>query len=640
MLKYAISTFLTLFVLSAFSQGYNPEKVNKKAIEFYNEAIAKAESGAYREAIRILDNAIAADPKYVDAFLSKAGLHGQLKNYSAAIENYEKAFSLDSAYSHDYKLPYAINLAGNGLFEKATIAIDDFLLDKELNDKSIKAAAYRRKSFEFAIEQKKKIGTSEYIFTPRNMGDSINSEVSEYFPSITIDGRTLVYTRRVKNFNEDFYVSDNINGVWQKSESLSGTINTEQNEGAQSISQDGQWLIFTGCNFPDGMGNCDLYFSMLTPNGWSEPQNMGRRINTEFWESAPTLSPDKRDLYFSSNVSGGLGGSDIYVTHRLPNGQWTEPENMGPVINTSGDESCPFIHADNQTLYFTSNGHLGYGGDDLFVARRNADGKWGKPENLGYPINTIENEGSLVIAADGKTAYYASDKSDSKGGLDIYTFEMRADVRPLITLWVEGKVYDKKSGKGLPSAVELIDLSTGKTLSKIQTDEDGNYLSTLPTGKDYLFNVNRKGYLFYSRNFPLSRNTPDSVHHIDIPLQPLEVNANIVLNNIFFETNQFSLKPESTLELDKVVQLLVENPDIQIQINGHTDNVGKAADNLALSNNRAKAVVAYLVSKQVAPARLKFKGFGSAKPLSENSTESGRAQNRRTELQIIGTGKQ
>ena len=635
MKKSLQTAILLLIAFTSFSQGYNPEKVNKKAAQLYSDAIEKAESGAYREAIRILDNAIAADKNFVDAYLSKAGLHGELKNYSAAIENYQKAFSMDSAYTHEYKLPYAINLGGLGKFEEAVEALDDFVMDPRLNENSRKAADYRKRSFLFAIEQEKKHPAVNYVFAPRNMGDSINSEVSEYYPSITIDGTTLVYTRRVKNFNEDFYISENRNGSWSKSESLSGTINTEQNEGAQALSQDGQWLIYTGCNFPDGMGNCDLYFSMLTPQGWSEPQNMGRTLNTEFWESAPTLSPDKRDLYFASRMQGGYGGSDIYVSRRLPNGRWGEPKNMGPGINTAGDESCPFIHADNLTLYFTSNGHLGYGGDDLFLTRRKADGSWGAPENLGYPINTIENEGSLVIAADGKTAYYASDKSDSKGGLDLYTFEMREDVRPIVTLWVEGKVYDAKTGKGLPSAVELVDLASGNTISKLQTDEDGNYLSTLPTGKDYLFNVNRKGYLFYSGNFPLSRNTPDSVHHIDIPLQPIEVNANVILKNIFFETNQYTLQPQSTAELDKLVDLLTENPTLRIQINGHTDNVGKAADNLALSNNRAKAVVTYLLSKQIPAARLSFKGFGASKPIADNSTDTGKAQNRRTELQVI-----
>ncbi len=280
------------------------------------------------------------------------------------------------------------------------------------------------------------------------MGDSINSVVSEHYPALTIDGNELIITRRIKNYNEDFFGSTRVDGKWSKARPLEGDINTDANEGAQSISQDGQWLIFTGCNFRDGFGSCDLYISYLTMDGWSAPVNLGNKVNSDGWDSAPTLSPDKRDLYFASKRNDGYGGSDIYVSHYLPNGQWTEAENLGPEVNTAGDESCPFIHADNQTLYFTSNGHLGYGGDDLFMIKKGPRDTWGKAVNLGYPINTIENEGSLIIAADGKTAYYASDRSDSKGGLDIYTFELRNDIRPARTLWVKGKYFDKKTTKG------------------------------------------------------------------------------------------------------------------------------------------------------------------------------------------------
>ncbi len=243
----------------------------------------------------------------------------------------------------------------------------------------------------------------------------------------------------MKHYNEDFFGAHRIDGKWSKAKPLDGDINTDANEGAQAISQDGQWLVFTGCNFREGFGSCDLYISYNTLDGWSAPVNLGPRVNSESWDSAPTLSPDKRDLYFASSRSGGYGGSDIYVSHYLPNGQWSEAANLGPEVNTAGNESCPFIHADNQTLYFTSNGHLGYGGDDLFLSKKGPNNTWGKATNLGYPINTIENEGSLIIAADGKTAYYASDRSDSRGGLDIYTFELRNDVRPARTLWVKGK---------------------------------------------------------------------------------------------------------------------------------------------------------------------------------------------------------
>ena len=636
-MKIQRNILLAILMLSAFvtSAQYNPDKVNKKAAQYYSKALELAQNDDFKGGIAALQQAVKIDNKFEDAYLSMAGMYGEMKDYQGAIDNYELAKAIDSTYFLDYNLPYSINLAGKGDFEKALATVDVFLTVTDLNETSRKAGEYRQRCYRFALDYAATHPATDYKFEPQNMGDSINSEVSEYYPTVTIDGNKFIYTRRVNNNNEDFYESDRVNGVWSKSRSLPGNINTNQNEGAQNISQDGQWLIFTGCNFPDGLGSCDLYISYLTSDGWSTPENMGDSINTEAWESAPSLSPDKRDLYFASRRPDGFGGSDIYVSHRGLNGRWSAPENLGPVINTIGDEGTPFIHADNQSLYFTSSGHPGYGGDDLFVSRKGPNGVWSKPENLGYPINTIENEGSLVIAADGKTAYYASDRADSRGGLDLYTFELRADIRPAQTLWVKGKVFDRSTRKGLPSSVELTDLSTKEVISKLQTDETGNYLITLPKGKDYAFDVNRKGYLFFSENFPLSRQQGDTAYNIDIPLQPIEADAVIVLKNIFFDLNKYELKPQSQVELDDVVQLLKDNPTVKIQINGHTDNTGKPADNLALSENRARAVVTWLVSKGIAASRLSFKGLGDTRPVADNATETGRAQNRRTELKVI-----
>ena len=637
-MKNFCTILLTVFTcwLSLTSQAqYDPNKVGKKALGLYDRGIEAARNGDLKEGIRMLQDAIKAEPKFADAYLSIAGMYGETKDYDNAIKQYQLARAIDSNYFKDYNLPYSINLAGKGLFQEALNAVNEFLTITDLSESSIKAAAYRQKSYQFAIDYAKEKPLGEYKFQPQNLGETINSEVSEYYPTITLDGNHLVYTRRVRNFNEDFFESSLESSSWSDSKALVGAINTSRNEGAQNISQDGEWLIFTGCNFPDGIGSCDLYISYLTTEGWSEPENLGSKINTEAWESAPSLSPDKRNLYFASRKPGGYGGTDIYVSQRLPNGQWAEPENLGPEVNTIGDESCPFIHADNQTLYFTSNGHVGYGGDDLFLVKKGPKNAWSKAINLGYPINTIENEGSLVIAADGKTAYYASDRSDSRGGLDLYTFELRSDIRPARTLWVKGKVFDEKTKKGLPSAVELTDLGNKQLLSKVQTDATGNYLITLPVGKDYAFNVNRKGYLFFSENFSLKEKNPDSTYNIDIPLQPLSANASVVLRNIFFDVNKYELEPESTTELDIIVQLMKENPTLKIQISGHTDNVGKASDNLRLSENRAKTVVEYLVEKGIPESRLSYKGFGAEKPVADNTTEEGRATNRRTELKVI-----
>jgi len=628
--------FLLLTSYFTKAQWYDPLKVKTKATDIYLQAITNAQNGKLPVAIKMINDALKIEPRYVDAYLSVAGMYAELKDYNESVNNFEKAFALDSVYSKNYYLPYSISLAGAGKFDKALVAVNNFLTSPKLNDRSIKAGEFRKKTYEFAVEYEKTHSVKNYVFNPKNLGENINTKDPEYYPSITIDGKKMVFTRRA-NGKEDFFETELLNGQWSKAKPLEGNISTsEYDGGAQNISQDGQWITFAGCSFPEGLGSCDLYISRLTKQGWSKPENLGQNINSEYWESAPSLSPDKKDIYFSSSVPGGFGGSDIWVSHRQANGKWGPAQNLGPEINTAGNEGSPFIHADNQTLYFNSSGHRGYSEkSDLFIARKQPDGKWSKPENLGYPINTTEEEGSLIVAADGKTAYYASDRNDSKGALDIYTFELREDIRPAKTLWVKGKVYDAKTKNGLPSSVELTDVVSKQPISRLQTDEDGNYLVTLPVGKDYAFNVNRKGYLFYSENFDLSKNPPDSTYQIDIALQPIEVNASIILKNVFFDTKQTQLKPESITELDNVVLLMKENPNLKIQIGGHTDNVGKPEDNQKLSLGRAVSVVNYLLGKGIMNDRLTFKGFGETKPIADNKTEQGRALNRRTELIVI-----
>ncbi len=637
-MKNRILLFFTFcFSLFSFSASAQEDKsgINKKAIESYNKAIEKIQQGKYTDAVESLKEAIQRDAKYIDAYLSLAGVYGQIKNNEQSVVFYEKAFALDSNYTSGYRLSYSISLAQLGQFEKALNTINAMLQKPITDERTKKSAEYRKKTFQFAVDFAKAHTSENYVFAPQNLGDNVNTAESEYFPSISIEGNQLVFTRLLNNRNEDFFGSIKNGNTWQKAVQLNGDINTPENEGAQNISQDGNWLVFTGCYRPGGFGGCDIFISYLTQKGWSEPLNLGGSVNTDQWESQPSLSPDKRDLYFASRRFGGYGGSDIYVSHLGSNGRWSEPENLGPEINTSADETEPFIHADNQTLYFVSNGLPGYGDADIFLMRKMADGKWSKPQNLGYPINTINTDGTLVIAADGVTTYFSSNRSDSRGGQDIYSFDMRPEMRPYKTLWIKGKVFDKKTTAGIPSTVELIDLATKQTISRVQTDETGNYLITLPVGKDYAFNVNRKGYLFYSDNYSLKNKNSDSTYEKNIPLQPIEINAAVVLKNIFFDFKKFELKNESQVELDKLVQFLKDNPTVKILIEGHTDNIGTAADNLKLSENRAKSVIKYLVNNRIAAERLTAKGFGATKPIADNKIEEGRALNRRTEVKVL-----
>lgn len=634
--KYYVFFIILIFTsLVAPAQTYNPDKVNKKAGAIYGRAYEAAEAGKYEESLKLLAEAQAIDPKFLDVYLSRAGIHAEMKNYEASIKDFEYGFKIDSVYASTYLLPYSISLAGTGQFEKALIMVNRFLATPKLNSQSIIAGKYRQSTYEFAIKKAVEMQDSGYVFAPKNMGKNINSAALEYFPSLTIDGKTLIYTRRQNN-DEDFYESKFVDGQWTEAKPVSGNINTNLNEGAQNISQDGNWLIYTGCNYPEGQGSCDLYIAYKTKQGtWSEPANLGPMVNTEFWESSPSLSPDKKDLYFASSQPGGFGGKDIWVTHRLPSGKWSRPKNLGSSINTSGDEGCPFIHADNETLYFNSTGHEGYGLTDLFLAKKLSDENWSTPVNLGYPINTIDDEGSLIVSADGENAIYASDGADTYGGLDLYQFTLPKAVRAHKTLWVSGKVFDNNTKEGLPSSVVLTDINTRNIISSIQTDEDGNYLVTLPAGKTYGFTVNRKGYLFYSDNFVIEESDKEEATVINIPLKPLQAGATVILKNIFFDTNEAILKEESLTELDNLIALLKENKSLKILIKGYTDNVGQPQNNLTLSNKRAKAVVDYLIEKGIEKIRLTYKGFGETQPMAENNTEEGRAKNRRTELEII-----
>jgi outer membrane protein OmpA-like peptidoglycan-associated protein len=629
-----------LFSCSFFlvkSQTYQPEKINKKAIKYYDQAVEYLRDNSLPESIPFLRKAIAADSNYVDAILSLAGVYGQLKKHELSVYNYEWAKRKDTIYFKQYHLPYSINLAGLGKFKEALVAIDYFLAIPKISPNSIKAGNFRKRCYEFALQYESTHPISNYVFAPVNLGDHVNSEKSEYYPSVTIDDSLLVFTRRGEGYREDFMQSKIVNNEYQPATVINGDINIEPSKGAITVSADGEWMIFAG-NFGKrkGFGDFDLYISLYTPDGWSEPENLGSNINTEFWESSPSLSPDKRVLYFSSNRYDGYGGRDLYYSVRMSNGKFGPAMNMGDSINTTGDELAPYIHADNQTLFFTSDGHPGYGGTDLYVMRKQDDGTWGKPENLGYPINTVDDEGSFAVSADGLTAYYASNRADSRGDLDLYKFKLRADIRPAKTLYVKGKVYDKLTNKGLPCTVELIDNSTGNALMKIQTDELGEYFITLPKGKDYTFIVNRKGYLFYTELYELKNKEADSTYKKDIPLQPVALNTNFVFNNIQFEANSFKLLPISLIELDKLLQILIENPSLKVEISGHTDNLGNATENIKLSTYRAKAVVDYLVNKGIAANRLTYKGFGSTKPIADNGTEKGRAKNRRTEFTVVG----
>jgi len=315
---------------------------------------------------------------------------------------------------------------------------------------------------------------------------------------------------------------------------------------------------------------------------------------------------------------------------------WTQPENLGEIINTTGIEMSPFIHPDNRSLYLSSDGLIGMGGYDLFVVRRDDSGRWSAPVNLGYPINTNRDEIGLIVNARGDKAYYASDV-DQTLGKDIYIFDMPLADRPTMATYMKGKVFDADTKRPLRANFELIDLETGILLYKSNSDSiSGAFLVSIPVDHNFMLNVSKRGYLFHSENFSLK-----GIFHADkpflkdVPLEPVQIGKRIVLKNVFYETDAFDLKKESRLELNKVVQFLRTNPGIRIEVSGHTDNTGNAAYNQVLSENRARTAAEFLVNASINPDRIVYKGYGLTVPVTSNETEEGKAMNRRTEIKII-----
>ena len=487
------------------------------------------------------------------------------------------------------------------------------------------------------------LAANPYPYEPRPLGEGINTPHSlEYFPSLSVDGQRMIFTRRVNKRQEDFYQSDRLpDGSWSTASPLTG-VNTPMNEGAQTITADGNYLIFTGCGRGDGIGSCDLYFSERIGDRWSEAQNLGPAVNTRASESQPSLSQDGTLLFFASNRDGGLGGDDIYVSGRQPDGRWSRPMNLGKTVNTSGNDRYPFWAADNKTLYFTSTGRKGMGGADLFMTSVDENNNWQERKNLGYPIHTPGEETHLFIGLDGRSAYFSKGVGDD---IDIYTFDLPEEARPAAATYVEVNVVDDKTGRPLVARVRLQAQAEGGPVTVRDTDDRGRYLTVLPIGLDYGFSVEKEGYLFYSDRFVLAgEHSASEPYKLDIRLQPIEQNTlaveaeedgAIVLRNVFFETASDELLDLSTEELDRLVSLLEGQPEVSVEIAGHTDDVGSDRDNQLLSERRAASVKRYLESQGIAAERIRAVGYGESKPVESNATAEGRARNRRTTFRLL-----
>ncbi len=641
-------TFLFLFFHS-FILNAQPKKSpkdygikSKKALELYHKANEQIRYKNFPRAVEHLNAALAIEPNFQDALYNLGYSYFFDKNYSKAHETFDKLYQINKNYNLEFFFYYGLTH-----FHKLQYNKSEEFLTQYINGKAspqlVEKAKITLSKAKFAKEAIK----NPVPFQPKNLGKNINTADEEYLPSLTADEQILFFTSRregnmggyismLNDFSEDFYYSEKKEGEWQPAVNLGKPINTPDNEGAAHFTADGRWVYYTFCSSDPSEG-CDIWVAQKVGNYWLNPKNLGATVNSRYWDSQPCLSNDGKTLYFSSARPGGQGGTDIWYCTWLENEQkWSKPENMGTPINTPGNEYSPFIHADDQTFYFSSDFLPGFGGFDLFVSRLQNDGSWSEPKNLGYPINTSRDEINIFVNAKGDQGYINSQRDEGLGKNDLYVFDLYPSIRPNLATYVKGKVYDAKTLQNVVAEIMFIDLSNSDTVRKTDNDPaNGQYLVTLPAKKNYAAIVKKKNYLFFSQNFDLSNLKPNENFILDIPLQPIEKNASILLNNVFFDFDKSSLKPESFVELNQLVKLLKENPKLKVEIAGHTDNTGNYDYNLKLSQNRAESVKEYLVQQGIVKERIIAKGYGQTQPIADNSTEIGKSQNRRTEFKII-----
>ncbi|MCU0469055.1 MAG: OmpA family protein [Arcicella sp.] len=627
---------LLLIAYCLFSIAYSQTPLssnNKKAVDAYEKGMKALQERNIDMAFSEFEEAIERDKLFAEPYFQLGRLYEQNRQFGNAILNYEKAVNAQAKTSVTEIASQQVGqlYLRKGEYTKALVFLEKGLPAVVPN----KLSRYKSRieSCKFAIETSSK----PLIINPLELSKTINKFQSQYFPVLTADRETLIFTGN-QDSEENLYVSTKKDSVWSSPVSISDKINTPENEGTASISADGRTLVFTSCGGRKGFGSCDLFIAYKQGDNWTSPQNLGANINTNEWESQPSLSADGRTLYFVSDRKGSLGKRDIWVSKIDSTNTWGKAINLGNTINTIEDDLSPFIHANGKTLFFSSEGLVGMGGLDLYFSE-NQQGKWTKPKNLGFPLNTHEDQVALFITADGKKAYYSleRDQDDKYRRAKIVEITLPESLQAKFkaTSFLKGIVYDAQTKQKLQADIELIALKNNELVGKISSDtQTGSYTSVLSSGGQYAVFVSKKGYFFKSLNFDFSDKIgADKI--LDIPLEPIKKDSKEILNNIFFDTAKWDLKPESTVELDKLVALLKNNPSLPIEISGHTDDVGKDNDNLILSQKRAKSVADFLIQKGINPTNIKAEGYGKTRPYLPNNSDENRKLNRRIEVKFL-----
>ena len=640
-----IWTLIFVFLLGNIALGQNCEQeVSKKSLKTYQKALDKLNNGKRLEARRAIYQLTKTEPKFAEPHYKMGEFYINEKpaNVTTAKRYFKKAISIcpDSvlyAYYYLGKIYY-----GNRKYDEAIVFFEHFLKDADLikTDEDY----YEIKNYlNYSIISADLIN-NPVPFKPTKI-NGLSTSADEYLPFISADNEFALFTRRIKKYErrgltaqwvekEIFsYSLRNQDGVFETGWEMPFPFNRMENEGAASLTIDNNDLYYTVCFRGKNSTtlNCDLFHSHFSNGVWSEISGIGAHINSpDSWESQPSVTSDGSTLYFSSNRKGGLGGSDIYKITKLSNKKWSEPINLGAPVNTPANEKSPFIHTDSQTLYFSSEGHKGLGGYDIFYTRQNQDGKWLDPQNIGYPINSFDDDLSFFVSTDGHYGYYASNRLDENDMWNLYTFPLYEEARPQKVLLIKGEIDIEEQTDSLIARIQLQNVISKKITEIPVNRKTGKYVAALIFKEDQILTVRKEGYVYSSRYLSIQDTTLKQPKKIDLKIKKVKVGRSYKINDIYFSTNDYSLTIDSQRIIDEFFIFLNENPNIHVEIQGHTDDIGNNTSNLLLSKNRAKSVYSYLVGKGISNSRISSKGYGETKPVADNHTANGRANNRRT----------
>lgn len=637
-MRIAITTLLFLTCFAVFGQYTKYHTTDKRAEKYYEEARQYLKRAQFREAFEPLQDALDKDPNFIEVWLAMGSANYRLGRYDETLAALHKALEIDPDYA---KSKYAYFLIGEIYFKQSNyeeskaylghyLSLDETEIQKreqaeEMVDNCQYALAAMETPFDYNIQI---------------LPDHANSFALQYFPVLSVDQQKIYFTRReglTVQHDEDIYYSDKqADGSWSVPQSVSENINSAYNEGAASLSADGRMLVFTSCDGRRGYGSCDIYVSYKEGNEWSKPENMGNMINSAAWEAQPSLSADGRTIYFVSNRQGGYGRKDIWSSTKNKKGKWESAVNLGKKINTNKDEISPFIHANGESIYYSSNGKIGLGGLDIYMSEKE-DSLWSEPVNLGYPLNDAHDQLSLYISSGGEKGYYTIEKKD-RGNFEskLYSFDLPDSFRVSNrSSYVKGTVSDAETGTPLSAEIKLYKLDNEKFYSELASDKKtGEYTVVLSESNQYGLYVSAKGYLFQDFSFSFDDIDAFDSNLLDIKLEPVKIGATTILSNIFFDFNEYTLQRSSMSELKEVYDFLRQNPNVKVEISGHTDNVGSADYNLDLSTKRAKSVYDFLIFKRIRPEQISYVGYGQARPIAPNDNLENQSKNRRIEFKI------